>query len=132
MRSSEAVSELLRVSDMTNRHLKRRRFFDRAAEMFILTAASFAIGIILLIFVYVGREALPLLWETSDGASIAGTVAPPVEWQPVSINPRYNVFPLMLGTLKVTVIAMLFATPLALAAALYTSEFAPRRIREII
>jgi len=42
------------------------------------------------------------------------------------------VFPLILGTLKVTVIAMLFATPLALAAALYTSEFAPRRIREFI
>ena len=132
MRSSQVVSQLLRVSDMTNRHLKRRQFFDRAAEVFILTAASFAIAIILLIFVYVGREALPLLWETSDGASIAATVAPPVEWQPVSTNPRYNVFPLMLGTLKVTVIAMLFATPLALAAALYTSEFAPRRIREII
>src|SRR5688572_7430295 len=102
MRSSPVVSELLRVSDMTNRHLKRRQFLDRAAEVFILTVASIAIGIILLIFVYVGREALPLLWETTDGASLAATVVPPVEWQPVSINPRYNVFPLVLGTLKIT------------------------------
>ncbi|HET9220132.1 MAG TPA: phosphate ABC transporter permease subunit PstC [Terriglobia bacterium] len=132
MRSSQVVSELLRVSDMTNRHLKRRQFLDRAAEIFILTVASIAIGIILLIFVYVGREALPLLWGGTEGASIAGTVAPPVEWQPVSANPRYNVIPLVLGTLKVTLIAMLFATPLALAAALYTSEFAPVRIREWI
>ena len=132
MRSSQVVSELLRVSDMTNRHLKRRQFLDRAAEIFILTVASIAIGIILLIFVYVGREALPLLWGGTEGASVAATVAPPVEWQPVSTNPRYNVIPLILGTLKVTLIAMLFATPLALAAALYTSEFAPARLREWI
>ena len=117
---------------MTNRHLKRRQLLDRAAEMLIFAFASIAIAIIFLIFVYIGREALPLLWETTDGASIAGTVAPPVEWQPVSTNPRYNVLPLLLGTLKVTLIAMLIGAPLALAAALYTSEFAPPRLREWI
>jgi phosphate transport system permease protein len=132
MRSNPLISELPRFSNMTNRHLKRRQFFDRAAETLIIAFASIAIAIILLIFVYVGREALPLLWETTDGASIASTVMPPVEWQPVSTTPRYNVIPLLLGTLKVTLIAMLIATPLALAAALYTSEFAPPRIREWI
>jgi len=105
---------------------------DRAAEALILAFASIAIAIILLIFVYVGREALPLLWENVDGASLASTVTPPTDLQPVSANPRYNVIPLILGTLKVTFIAMLFGTPLALAAALYTSEFAPARLREWI
>jgi phosphate transport system permease protein len=132
VRSSEVVSQSLRVSDMTNSNLRWRRFWDRAAEAVILAFASIAMAIILLIFVYVGREALPLLWENVDGANIASTVRPPTEWQPVSSNPRYNVIPLMLGTLKITFIAMLFATPLALAAALYTSEFAPVRIREWI
>ena len=132
MRSSQAISELLRVSEMTNRHLKRRQFLDRAAETLIIAFASIAIAIILLIFVYVGREAMPLLWENTDGASVASTITPPVAWQPVSVNPRYNVIPLMLGTLKVTLIAMLIGTPLALAAALYTSEFAPARLREWI
>ena len=132
MRSSQAISELLRVSEMTNRHLKRRKFLDRAAETLIIAFASIAIAIILLIFVYVGREAMPLLWESTDGASVASTITPPVAWQPVSVNPRYNVIPLILGTLKVTLIAMLIGTPLALAAALYTSEFAPARLREWI
>jgi phosphate transport system permease protein len=105
---------------------------DRTAEALILVFASIAMAIILLIFVYVGREALPLLWESKEGASITSTFVPPVDWLPVSTNPRYNVFPLMLGTLKVTLIAMILGTPLALAAALYTSEFAPVRIREWI
>lgn len=132
MRSNPLISELPRVSNMVNRHLKRRQFYDRAAETLIIAFASTAIAIILLIFVYVGREAMPLLWENTDGASIASTVLPPVEWQPVSQSPRYNVIPLFLGTLKITLIAMLIATPLALAAALYTSEFAPLRLREWI
>jgi phosphate transport system permease protein len=127
--SEMAASSALR---MTSRHLKRRRLLDRIAEKVILGFASIAIAIILLIFVYVGREALPLLWESSEGASITGTFAPPLQWQPVSDNPRYNVIVLILGTLKVTIIAMVIATPLALAAAMYTSEFAGRRLREWI
>jgi phosphate transport system permease protein len=132
MRSSPIVTELPRTSNMTDRHLKRRRFLDRTAETLILASASIAMSIILLIFVYVGREALPLLWENTDGASIVSTAVPPLEWQPVSERPRYNVFPLLLGTLKVTLLAMLIGTPLALAAAMYTSEFAPPRLREWI
>jgi phosphate transport system permease protein len=117
---------------MTVKHLKRRQLLDRIAEKLILVFASIAIAIIVLIFVYIGREALPLLWQESEGASFVGAFAPPLQWQPVSDNPRYNVLVLILGTLKVTLIAMVIATPLALAAALYTSEFAGPRLREWI
>jgi phosphate transport system permease protein len=132
MRNSQVLSELVRASDRNDRHLKRRRRLDRAAETLILGFASIAIAIIFLIFVYIGREAIPLLWESSEGASISATFQPPVQWQPVSTTPRYNVIPLLLGTLKVTLIAMLIGAPLALAAAVYTSEFAPLRLREWI
>jgi phosphate transport system permease protein len=54
------------------------------------------------------------------------------EWQPVSDNPRYGLLPLLLGTLKITLISLLFAGPLAILAALYTSVFATKRLREFI
>lgn len=54
------------------------------------------------------------------------------EWVPVSDNPRYGLIGLFIGTLKVTVIAMLIAGPLAVFAALYTSCFASKRVKEII
>src|SRR6185436_962658 len=104
MRSSQAISQVLRASEKTDRHLKRRRLFDKVAEALILGFASIAIAIILLIFIYVGKEALPLVWENVDGASIAATFTPPTTWLPVSSNPSYNVIPLLLGTLKVTLI----------------------------
>ena len=51
---------------------------------------------------------------------------------PVSDNPRFGLWPLFLGTLKVTLIALLFAAPISILAAIYTSMFAKPRIREII
>ncbi len=54
------------------------------------------------------------------------------DWQPVSDNPRYGLVPLFFGTLKVTIIAILFAAPISILAALYTAMFAPKKIREFI
>jgi phosphate transport system permease protein len=53
-------------------------------------------------------------------------------WMPVSDNPRYGLWPLFLGTLKVTLIALLFAAPLSILAAIYTAMFAKPRLREVI
>jgi len=54
------------------------------------------------------------------------------EWVPVSDNPRFGLIALLIGTLKVTIIAMLIAGPLAILAAVYTSCFASNRRKEII
>jgi phosphate transport system permease protein len=52
-------------------------------------------------------------------------------WMPVSDNPRYGMWPLFLGTLKVNQIA-LFAAPISILAAIYTAMFAKPRVREVI
>lgn len=55
------------------------------------------------------------------------------EWLPFSGNqPLYGVLPLIMGTFKVTVIAILVAVPLGLAAAIYLSEYASERVRKTI
>lgn len=53
-------------------------------------------------------------------------------WQPVSLLPRYGIWPLFLGSLKVALISLLFAAPIAIFAALYTSSFASGRVKEIV
>ena len=55
-----------------------------------------------------------------------------LEWQPVSGDPRYGVLPLAVGSLKVALIAIFFAAPLGILAALFTSTFAPRWAKEIM
>lgn len=52
-------------------------------------------------------------------------------WQPVSEVPKYNVVVLILGSLKATLVALLVSVPLGVGSAIYISQLASPRIREI-
>lgn len=54
------------------------------------------------------------------------------EWQPVSAEPKYGLLPLMMGSLKVTFIALLFAGPIGILSALFAVAFAPRWMQETL
>lgn len=53
-------------------------------------------------------------------------------WQPVSEIHKYNIVPLIIGSLKATLVALLFSVPLALGAAIYVSQMAGPKMREIV
>jgi phosphate transport system permease protein len=56
-----------------------------------------------------------------------------LSWSPVSTEqPMFGVWPLVLGSLKVTLIALLIGGPVAILSALYTTTFAPRWARELM
>jgi phosphate transport system permease protein len=116
---------------------------DRIAGIVITSCAFLAILSLILIFIFIGKEALPIFTSAEiqqeadmgklflpqparDGAD------PEYTWQPVSELPKYSLIPLLAGTLKVTIIAVLIAIPLAVLAALYTAEFAPPWARETV
>lgn len=114
---------------------------ERSMEILIQVVALVSIASILLILVFVGKEALPLLTsgEVHKEITPLGLFAPVHEggqalymWQPVSEVPKYDVWPLIVGSLKVTLVSLAFAVPLSVGAAVYVSEFAGGRAREII
>jgi phosphate transport system permease protein len=118
-------------------------FGDRIARITITSSAMLAIVSLILIFIFIGKEALPIFTsaEVREEADLAKMFMPqPARkgadpehtWQPVSELPKYSLLPLLAGTLKVTIIAVLIAIPLAVLAALYTAEFAPPWAREVV
>ncbi|HET9552413.1 MAG TPA: phosphate ABC transporter permease subunit PstC [Anaeromyxobacteraceae bacterium] len=122
---------------------RRRQATESAIELAITLVALTGIAAVVLIFLFVAREALPLFTspelakETDLGRMFlpqvwrAGRAATFV-WQPVGTVPKYSMIPLFVGTLKVTAVAMLVAVPVGIASALFSSEFAPRRVREVL
>ena len=65
-----------------------------------------------------------------------GSAAPKWEWQSTGgsddFEPKYSLIPLIFGTFKGTLYAMIFAVPIALLAALYTSQFLDPGSRSMI
>jgi len=66
----------------------------------------------------------------SDEATVKSLMGK--EWLPVSDRPRYGLIPLLVGTMKITLLAILFAAPIAILAALFSAAFATHWMREII
>lgn len=116
--------------------LKKRRFKylgESLIEGNIKITATFAIVVVFLIFIFIMRESLPIFFNGEVQQEITfGQFFKGVEWQPVSDNPRFSLWPIILGSLKVTLIALFLAVPVAISAALYSSEFAGRRLKEFI
>jgi len=114
------------------------RIGERILEAFVWASGWFVIGSVILIFIFVGKEAVPLLTSSEVHEEVTiGSMSLPREdvgfsWQPVSKVPKYSLLPLLVGTLKVTAVALLIALPIAIGAAIFTSEFAHQGVRELI
>lgn len=53
-------------------------------------------------------------------------------WTPLFTNPRYGIMPLLSATLTTSLVALFVAVPLGTTIAIYLSEFAKPRTREIV
>jgi phosphate transport system permease protein len=115
-------------------HKKRFRYLGESLiEGNIKITATLAIIAVFLIFLFILRESLPIFFNREVMKEITfGKFFQGIDWQPVSDNPRFSLWPIILGSLKVTLIALVFAVPAAVGAALYSSEFAGPRLKEFI
>ena len=109
-------------SSVTNK--PRRRWTEFATEALIKVLGFSSIGIVILIFLFLLREGLPVLFEVPLG-NFLGT-----RWYP--IEDLYGILPLILGSILVTLVAIIIALPLSVATAVFVREVAPNWVREIL
>lgn len=122
----------------------RTPLLHRIGDRLIAALAFVAIAAIVLIFAFILKEALPLLWESASLREIGGLTAlfaprewpgydaPAYVWQPVGATPKLNVVPLFVGTVKVTLLSMLISAPVGVGAAIFVAQYAPKPVREIV
>jgi phosphate transport system permease protein len=99
---------------------------ERAVEGVLLLSALSSIFITLSIVFILFYEASGFFRDVSVWEFLSGT-----QWTPLFAQPKFGILPLVSGTLLVTGIAVLVALPVGLIVAVYLSEYAPHKIREI-
>lgn len=121
----------------------RTPLWHRIAERMITVLALTAIAAIALIFIFIAREAAPMFWDQDFAQEVhlrdlffakqwSGYDEPVFVWQPVGEPQKFNVIPLFVGTLKVTLLAMLMSIPLGIGCAMFVALYAPRPVREVV
>lgn len=105
----------------------RARFIEKIIEAILFLAAASSVAITVgIVFV--------LVYESStffEHVTIGEFLTDPL-WTPLFDNPHYGIMPLVAGTLLSTFVALSIAVPFGMIIAIYLSEFAPSRLREVI
>lgn len=104
----------------------RRRLTERGIEGLLLLAALVSVFTTLAIVAILVWESIlffrtvPLIDFLTD-----------TQWTPLFDDAHFGIIALLSGTLTTTVVALLVAIPLGTILAIYLSEFAPFRVREV-
>jgi len=104
-----------------------KRPFDYIIEKLVFLSGIASILFVVLIFIFLLKEGLSLFGQVSIQSFLFGT-----NWYPISDPPQFGIVPLLLGSLFVTLGAIVIAVPMGLAAAVYISEFAPHWFANIL
>lgn len=107
--------------------LRFRKARDRVIEAFLLFAALVAVFTTVAIVVTLVRESMPFFEHVPLKDFLTDTM-----WTPLFAEARYGVMPLVAGTLVTTMVALALAIPCGTVIAIYLSEFAPFRVREVV
>src|SRR5918998_3987030 len=115
------------ASRLSAARLRAIRTQERIMEGVLFLCAASSVLITLAIVGVLLYESVSFFQNVSLVTFLTDTV-----WTPLFANPRYGILPLLNGTLLSTLVAICVAGPLGLTAAVYLSEFASPRVREVV
>ncbi|AGA57490.1 Phosphate ABC transporter, permease protein PstC [Thermobacillus xylanilyticus] len=106
---------------------ERKSVMNRLMPVLLMLCASVSIITTVGIVYTLVSETVLFFREVPIVEFLTGT-----RWSPLFEPRAFGILPLLAGTLLITIIACVVAMPIGLASAVYLSEYAPRRVRNII
>jgi phosphate transport system permease protein len=115
-------------NNVSDRLLKRhtRHLKEKAIEIVLLCAALVSVATTVGIVFILVKESLDFFKHVSLYDFLTDT-----QWTPLFDDAHYGIMVLVSGTLTSSLVALLVAIPLGTTIAIYLSEFAPHKVREI-
>jgi len=100
---------------------------EQAIKTVFFCTAFLAVVVVTFILLFLLRDGYPIFGVVGIIPFLFG-----MTWAPTAVEPLYGIFPLIVGTLLVTIGAMVFSVPLSIGCAIYISELASPRVKQIL
>jgi len=104
-----------------------RRISEKIIESCIRLSGLLVIIFVFLIFLFLLKDSLSLFGQYAVGEFLFGR-----NWLPISEPPKFGIIPLLLGSIYVTVGAIVICVPFGVAAAMFIAEVAPHYLKHIL
>ena len=105
----------------------RRRPTEAAVKAFLVLCSLISVLTTIGILIALLEETVAFFGDVGIVDFFTGS-----EWAPLFADPSYGVWPLVWGTLQITLISLVVAVPLGLGAAVYLSEYARPGVRKTL
>ena len=105
----------------------KKRIGEVLIEKALFLAGAIAVLFVILIFAYVLYESIPFFLQVNPVDFFAGT-----EFKPWSSDPKYGLITPLCSSFLVTIIALAIAIPVGIFSAMYISQVARKKEREIL
>lgn len=107
--------------------MNKQRLRAKLIKYFLQSCGSLSIIIVLLIFLFLFKEAFPFIGDPGIGELFHNI------WNPVSFQKEeFGLVPLITGSVLVTILATIIAIPFGIIGAVYISEVATAKEREFL
>jgi phosphate transport system permease protein len=105
--------------------MEKNKFEEFLIEKSLLAVAILSIVIIVLIIGFIFIEGMPAINQIGFFNFVFG-----MEWS--SKHDVYGVFPMIIGTLEITLISLIIAIPLSIGCSVFMTEYAPTSMKKIL
>ena len=99
---------------------------EKLMEKVFLTAALTSVAAVLLICVFLFANGLPAIGEIGIADFMTGT-----KWKPNDVPPSFGILPMIIGSLYITVGAIIIGVPTGIMTALFLAKVCPAKIYKI-
>lgn len=112
---------------MDSSKVKLMNFREKFMEIVFLIATSTSLIAVGLICAFIFLNGVPAMAEVGFGNFLSGT-----KWAPTAAEPSFGILPMILGSIYVTVGAIIVGVPIGLFTAIFMARYCPPKIYNLL
>ncbi len=104
-----------------------KRISENIIESLIKLSGLIVIAFVFLIFIFLLKDSLSLFSVYGIGEFLFGK-----NWQPGAEPPKFGMVPLLIGSVYVTLVAIIICVPIGVGSAMFIAEVAPKSLKHVL
>lgn len=107
--------------------MQKKYFWEHFMKGVFIASASISVISIIVIFYFIFEGGLPFMLKYGVGNFIFGT-----EWSPSNSNPEFGILPMIVGSIVITIGAILIGVPTGVFTAVFMARFCPPILYKVL
>lgn len=107
--------------------MQKKYFWEHFMKWLFIASASISVISIIVIFYFIFEGGLPFMFDYGIGNFLFGNV-----WAPSNSTPQFGILPMIVGSIVITIGAIIIGVPTGLFTSIFMARFCPPKLYKIL